>query len=140
MFIPGMLPIDDWLAALLLAGVLFLLDVPLRRCIPDIFIPGIFIPGIFFMSCFFAICFLPVGLLFFRDVADGLDFAFGLLIPGIFDISCCARTGTLTTSNISAIKNAQLTRELHLNRSMLFIIPPERCLTKEDQSKEKPLE
>jgi hypothetical protein len=124
MFIPGMLPIDDWFAPLLPAGVLFLLDVPLSRCIPDIFIPGISIPGIFFMSFFFAICFLPVGLLFFRDVAR--DFAFGLLIPGIFDISCCAWTGTLTTSNISAIKNAHLTRQLHLNGAMLFIIPPER--------------
>src|SRR2546425_11275650 len=122
MFMPGILPICFWFAEFF-AGTFFFLDAPFRRCIPDIFIPGMFIPGILLISCFLAVCFLPVGFLFFRDVAWDLDLAFGLLIPGILDISCCARTGMLATSSTAMNKNA-ITRELNLNTSVPFIIPP----------------
>ena len=130
-----MLPIGCWFAEFFLAGVLFLLDAPFRRCIPDIFIPGMFMPGILLMSCFVAVCLWRVGFLFFREVAVDLDFAFGLLIPGILDISCCARTGTLTSTSMATNKNIHIARELNFNTLMPFIIPPRKFLTKEDNQR-----
>src|SRR6266851_763808 len=92
-----------------------------------------FIPAILLMSCFLAVRFLRVGFLFFRDVARDLDFAFGLLIPGILDISCCAKTGTLTTTSMTTNKHIHIARELNFNTSMPFIIPPRKFLTKEQK-------
>src|SRR6266550_462763 len=57
-FIPGILPVCFWFAEFFCAGVFFLLDADLRRCI-GIFMPGMFIPGMLPMSCFFVVCLFP---------------------------------------------------------------------------------
>ena len=125
MFIPGMLPIAFLFAEFFCCGAFLLLDTVLRRCTPDIFIPGMFIPGMLLMSCFLAVCLLRVVFFFFRDDACDFDFAFGLFMPGMLCISCCAKTGTLPTSNTPRNRNI-ITRELNLNKSMPFMIPPRK--------------
>jgi hypothetical protein len=87
-FISGMLPIWFLFAEFFCAGVFFLLDAALRRCIPDIFVPGLLIPGILPIRCFLASRLFRATLLFLGAAFRlAFDLDFGIFVPGWFCMS-----------------------------------------------------
>src|SRR6266576_2310400 len=124
-FIPGILPVCFWFAEFFCAGVFFLLDADLRRCI-GIFMPGMFIPGMLPMSCFFVVRLFPCAALFFLTAVFrfALALGFGIFIPGMFCMSLPFATALTVDVSIRPIMMIALSPHIRMKapRVDLFMV------------------